>query len=364
MKRSILFAYLLMTAMLGTAVAQGDNTVSITGVRGPYFYSSEGLYLMIKNLDGKLVSEHKIQMDKDGRYEVSGIPKGQYILTFLWNDFTTFSDTLITLDKDCDLDTLRYEYNSYSGCHYIWRTQCLINTPSYSTPFREIYINYRKAIDNLNLVFDVDNESYCYITDNVEDVNDLLSNLEGVRLKEGMLLDVSYFGGWGGGGVYYYCRKAGEPKPDEIIYDSVDNILNSMIVDFTPEGIWSAYQLEVSYRYLPKYWHAYYLESWQVFSVEDELLNNISQTLYIDSNEELYKELKELPPISNSVEIIDSNNATVTSYYWNEWDGLVEEKVHVERVGETVRFIFYNKDNPDSRTSKRVLVFYWCGVDF
>jgi hypothetical protein len=245
-----------------------------------------------------------------------------------------------------------------------------MKTPDYSDFCREIYIDYRKSVVELNKTLEKQicnlSESECYDAfDSIENVDTMLNHLKGVSLKPGYVLDVFYISNWGGGTAYHYCRRPDESKlAKNPPLEQFENVLDYMIVEFTPEGIWSAYLLNISYSYIFKFWHAYYSESWQVFSVKDEIICSLSKYDTDTEDSTTWKELSVLPPIKNKVEIIDSNNASITSYYWNEWEGLIEEKVHVERVGETVRFIRYDKDNPDSRTSYKVLVFYWCGIQF
>lgn len=177
------------------------------------------------------------------------------------------------------------------------------------------------------------------------------------------MLDVVYSRGGLGGIAHYYCRKADKPKQrKKLSLKKSENILDYMNVEFTPEGIWSAFLLNVSKRYLFKSWHTYYFESWHVFSVEDEILHSVSK--YDKFNKDLWQKLNEVPPIKNKIKIINSDNASITYYYWSEWKGLVEEKVHVKRIDETVQFIHYNKEKPDPRTSYKVLVPYNCGVMF
>jgi hypothetical protein len=136
-----------------------------------------------------------------------------------------------------------------------------------------------------------------------------------------------------------------------------------MNVEFTPEGIWSAFQLEVSNRYLLRYWHSYYSESWLVFSVKDEVISSF----YVGRNkiaQELKSKLEELPPIKNKVEVTSDSTAELTAYFWNDWLGLVEEKVQVQRKGTSVKFIFTQEEHRLTDMTGNVLVPYDCGIMF
>ena len=378
MKKLVIFITLVIAVVFNSfAIEAKDtaNTVTISGIVKNTRWYREYDYLKVLNIEDSLIVDSKIE---NNRFEVVGIPKGTYRLVFA-ERFGDYSDTIITINTDCCFDTLRVaNYYGNISDHYIWQRQCRMKTPDYSDFYREIYIDYRKSVMELNKTlkkqisclsepkFGSESKSIteCYdVFDSIDNVDTMLNHLKGVSLKPGYVLDVFYVTNWFGGVAYYYCRRSDKPKPiKNPPSKEFENILDYMNVEFTPEGIWSAFQLEVSGRYMLKFWHSYYGVSWQVFSVKDEIISPLSKYDIEDST--TWNNLSIFAPIKNKVEIIDSNNASITSYYWNEWEGLIEEKVHVERVGETVRFIHYKRDNPDSRTSYKVLVSYWCGIQF
>ena len=344
------------------------ETVSIKGIiNNPFAYGFS--YMQVKDTNEALVSE--FTMDSNGYFEATDIPKGTYRLVFAWS-IDSYTDTIITIDSVCDFDTLNIRNNTdlHIADHYIWQRQLKMPTPDYSDFYREIYIDYRKTVDSLNeeLQKRIEDrgasfEDFVDTLNDIENVNVMLTHLKDISLKPGYVLDIFHSSNWGNGLAHYYCRKTNEPKLNkECSKYFNDNILNYMNVDFTPEGIWSAFLLNVSKRYLFKSWHTYYFESWHVFSVEDEILHSVSK--YDKFNKDLWQKLNEVPPIKNKIKIINSDNASITYYYWSEWKGLVEEKVHVKRIDETVQFIHYNKEKPDPRTSYKVLVPYNCGVMF
>ena len=368
MKKLVIFITLVIAVGFNSfAIEAKDtaNTVTISGIVKNTRWYREYDYLKVLNIEDSLIVDSKIE---NNRFEVVGIPKGTYRLVFA-QSIKEYSDTVMTINTDCYFDTLGiYNYHTYIDDHYVWQRQCRMTHPDCTDFYREIYIDYRKSVMELNKTLEkqICDLSECYdALDSIENVDTMLNHLKGVSLKPGYVLDVFYISNWGGGTAYYYCRRPDESKlAKNPPLEQFENVLDYMNVEFTPEGIWSAYLLETSYSYIFKYWHAYYSESWQVFSVKDEMIYSLSKYDTDTEDSTTWKELSVLPPVKNKVEIIDSNNASITSYYWNEWEGLVEEKVHVERVGETVRFIYYKKDNPDSRTSYKVLVFYWCGLQF
>ena len=54
------------------------------------------------------------------------------------------------------------------------------------------------------------------------------------------------------------------------------------------------------------------------------------------------------------------DTAELTAYFWNDWKGLIKEKVQVERIGKSVRFTFYSLKQPHPRTSRNIIVPYEC----
>jgi hypothetical protein len=250
----------------------------------------------------------------------------------------------------------------------IWERQVKIGVPDYSDLYREIYMDYRTAVKDLNKKLDKNiRRSYKgdYDTSSsVKNVDTILTHLKGVNLKASYVLDVFYKGGGGGGMALFYCRKADERKHRKNPpLEEFENVLDYMNVEFTPEGIWSAFQLEVSNRYLYKFGCGYYSESWLVFSVKDEIISSF----YVGRNKtarELKSKLEQLPPIKNRVEITSCSTAELTAYFWNDWLGLVEEKVQVQREGSSVKFIFTQEEHDSKDMTGNVLAPYHCGVIF
>ena len=369
MKKLIIFVTLVIAVVFNSfAIEAKDtaNTVTIKGiVKNTYNYLKVN-YLKVLNIEDSLIVDSKIE---DNRFEVVGIPKGTYRLVFA-HYIGGYSDTIITINTDCCFDTLRVSnyYDNISD-HYIWQRQCRMKTPDYSDFCREIYIDYRKSVVELNKTLEKQicnlSESECYDAfDSIENVDTMLNHLKGVSLKPGYVLDVFYISNWGGGTAYYYCRRPGESKlAKNPPLEQFENVLDYMIVEFTPEGIWSAFQLEVSNRYLYKFGCGYYSESWLVFSVKDEIISSF----YVGRNKtarELKSKLDQLLPIKNRVEITSCSTAELTAYFWNDWLGLVEEKVQVQREGSSVKFIFTQEEHDSKDMTGNVLAPYHCGVIF
>ena len=312
--------------------------------------------------------------DFDGMYYIDSIPEGRYMLTVRSVGAENY-DTVLTINSDCNVDTVKI-YNRWYNINgnRIWERQVKIGVPDYSDFCREIYIDYRKSVMELNKTLEKQisclseskfgSESKCYdALDSIENVDTMLNHLKGVSMKTGYVLDVFYKGGGGGGMAHFYCRKADKRKHRKNPpLEEFENVLDYMNVEFTPEGIWSAFQLEVSNRYLYKFWHAYYSESWLVFS-KDEAISSF----YVGRNkvgQELINKLEELLPIKNKVEVISDSTAELTAYFWNDWLGLVEEKVQVQRKGTSVKFIFTQEEHRLTDMTGNVLVPYDCGIMF
>ena len=303
--------------------------------------------------------------DFDGMYYIDSIPEGRYKLKVSYELFDSY-DTVFTINSDCNIDTVKI----YSRLHNIngiriWERQVKIGVPDYSDLYREIYMDYRMAIKGLNKTIDkkIGKLPKRYDALRRVKVDTILTHLKGVSMKTGYVLDVFYKGGGGGGMAHFYCRKADERKHRKNPpLEEFENVLDYMNVEFTPEGIWSAFQLEVSNRYLYKFWHAYYSESWLVFS-KDEAISSF----YVGRNkvaQELVNKLEELLPIKNKVEVTSDSTAELTAYFWNDWLGLVEEKVQVQRKGTSVKFIFTQEEHRLTDMTGNVLVPYDCGIMF
>ena len=305
------------------------------------------------------------QTDFDGMYYIDSIPEGRYKLKVSFVFYDSY-DTVLTINSNCNIDTVKI----YSRLHNIngiriWERQVKIGVTDYSDSYREIYMDYRMAIKGLNKTIDkkIGKLPKRYDALRRVKVDTILTHLKGVSMKTGYVLDVFYKGGGGGGMALFYCRKADERKHRKNPpLEEFENVLDYMNVEFTPEGIWSAFQLEVSNRYLYKFWHAYYSESWLVFS-KDEAISSF----YVGRNkvgQELINKLEELPPIKNKVEITSDSTAELTAYFWNDWLGLVEEKVQVQRKGTSVKFIFTQEEHRLTDMTGKILVPYNCGIMF
>lgn len=287
--------------------------------------------------------------NRNGTFTLSSVPEGSYMLSIHTGFFQKRQK--IDVNSSIALDTILVEEDMLGPT--IWYLQKTDTAPS-ANPYYLQYLDYRRAIDALNINYS--RKTHTYNVDSIDDANSVLASLHGLSIEEGWLLDVYYSGGNMGGNVIFYTRRTSDSKiaVNGELPESATDLMSHMEVEFTPEGIWSAYQLVQASCYLPKYWHGGYFDYCGIFTLSE--VRHRSPALR-DS-------LTTTPEIDTRVDIIDANHATVTAYWWNDWVGLFLETIPVERVGNTVRFIL-----PDNRpcyfhAAKQPIVSYDCGIQY
>lgn len=293
--------------------------------------------VMLTDSTGKIVGG--CQTDTNGKYHIYNIPKGEYTLNLRYIGYDKF-DTLLTIESNTNMDTIFYWKMNKIVEYYI----NIVQNKRYSTYtnfYEQTYFEYRKALNRFykkdgNLTYNIDS---------------LLSPLKGIHIKKGWKAKYKY-----GSGIVMH-KKFSKKKAITKLY-TMDEYIE---VDFTPQGIWSAFQLKKSYFYRPITWSYCYNPLTTIFSAEEitSCLGNRDE-----KKQEAKNKIMQLPPLKNQVVITSDSTAELTAYFWNDWEGLIEEKVFVEQDGKSVRFIFYNKEKPDPRTSYKVLVPYKCGILF
>ncbi len=287
--------------------------------------------------------------NRNGTFTLSSVPKGSYTLRI--RDGLFYETKKIEVHSNITLDTILIEERMMEPT--IWYLQKTDTTPSANRYYQQ-YLHYRRAIDALNISYS--RKTYSYNVDSIDNANSVLTSLHGLSIEEGWLLDVYYGGGDLGGNVIFYTRRTSDPKiaVNGDLPESATDLMSHMEVDFTPEGIWSAYQLIQASCYLPKYWHGGYFDYSGIFTL-DEVRHR---------SPALRDSLTTTPEIDTRVDIIDANHATVTAYWWNDWVGLFRETIPVERVGNTVRFILPDNRPSYFHTAKQPIVSYDCGIDY
>ena len=284
--------------------------------------------------------------DIGGNYFFQNVSKGTHHIST--NDFYKEID----VSTDITLDTIVVDEQFITPT--IWHIQKQTTT---SDSYKQQYLEFRLAIDSLNIKSFREKYRLKYNVDSIPNANSVLTSLRGVSIEKGWSLDVKYEGTiWGDGYVSFYTRRENEPKRAKS--DSVSfpyfGLPQHIQVAFTSEGIWSAYQLANSIYYLPKHGHDLYYDYCGIYSLDEIRCRSVA----------LRDSLSTIPEIQNHVTIHDSVHASVTAYWWNDWEGLVEETTSVERVGNSVIFIFPDTRISDPRAMRRILVRYDCGIEF
>lgn len=293
--------------------------------------------VMLTDSTGKIVGG--CQTDTNGKYHIYNIPKGEYTLNLRYIGYDKF-DTLLTIESNTNMDTIFYWMMNKIVEYYI----NIVQNKKYSTYtnfYEQTYFEYRKALNRFykkdgNLTYNIDS---------------LLSPLKGIHIKKGWKAKYKY-----GLGIVMH-KKFSKKKAITKLY-TMDEYIE---VDFTPQGIWSAFQLKKSYFYRPITCSYCYDALSIIFSTEEITLCLGKRN---EKKQEAKNKIMQLLPLKNQVIITSDSTAELTAYFWNDWQGLIEEKVFVEQDGKSVRFIFYNKEKPDPRTSYKVLVPYKCGILF
>lgn len=134
-------------------------------------------------------------------------------------------------------------------------------------------------------------------------------------------------------------------------------------------GAWQAFLMYRSMHFMPKWWHAGYMGREYIFDSSSIDSLNVEVKGYADEyadqewrwglEPEQYAKYKtitiDLPKIEFN---IDTQEAAITVYYWNDWSGLVKETTYIE-ISPDGRFTV-DKKEPE----EEVLVQYDCGIQF
>lgn len=138
---------------------------------------------------------------------------------------------------------------------------------------------------------------------------------------------------------------------------TIPDIWDYVSVPFTPMGVWQAFLLNETFRFLPHFWHSSYVDRSYIFQIDD-----IIQIQKRDKSEpELTQEdLQKLKEYASSDELlpkvkVDGNSAVISICYWNAWQGLIKLEIPVTKRGRTVQF---------GRPTGETLIEYDCGIIF
>ena len=177
--------------------------------------------VMLTDSTGKIVGG--CQTDTNGKYHIYNIPKGEYTLNLRYIGYDKF-DTLLTIESNTNMDTIFYWKMNKIVEYYI----NIVQNKRYSTYtnfYEQTYFEYRKA---LNRFYEKDG-NLTYLN-----IDSLLSPLKGIHIKAGWKAKYEY-----GSGIVMH-KKFSKKKAITKLY-TMDEYIE---VDFTPQGIWSAFQLK------------------------------------------------------------------------------------------------------------------------
>ena len=332
----------ILALLLPFAAVRQGKTFNVEGhimSSGFDFEEPEGEpFIKVSLKDSSLKVIDSDETGFDGKYRFENIPEGTYRLCFKALGYYDF-DTVINIGSDVRIDTLFHDDLSTQPTeiiHNLHRHQSRMYHNS-TDFYIQTYLEYRKAIHSIFRNKD------SFISANF---NTLLLPLKGIRIKKNYKLGVDGFYG-----SLYACKKLGRKKV------SGNEILTCFHVDFTPQGIWSAFLLSTADCYLPKSGPGVYLSYSTVFST-NEVLQALGRKG--KSKEKIRQSLLLLPKLNTKITMTGKDTAELTAYFWNDWKGLIKEKVQVERIGKSVRFTFYNLEQPHPRTSRNIIVPYEC----
>ena len=181
--------------------------------------------VMLTDSTGKIMNG--CQTDTNGKYHIYNIPKGEYTLNLRCIGYDKF-DTLLTIESNTNMDTIFYWKMNKIVEYYINMVQNKRHS-TYTNFYEQTYFEYRKALNRFykkdgNLTYNIDS---------------LLSPLKGIHIKKGWKAKYKY-----GSGIVMH-KKFSKKKAITKLY-TMDEYIE---VDFTPQGIWSAFQLKKSYFY-------------------------------------------------------------------------------------------------------------------
>ena len=219
----------------------------------------------------------------------------------------------------------------------------------------------------------------------------VLSTLKDVKLKDGLVAETITpgRGGLGGECMSYVRKRATKPllewiaaNPEHTFWkdgtpEGYSGLLEGVDVQFTEEGIWSAYLLNDITCSLPLWWHANYAAIDYVFDMDCltkicKLKDEEVKTLLSKSQDQVsthedrfhYKseldkwlvaKLSQEETILPKVTILDGTHAVIEYTYWSDWHGLVFKTVKAEMKNGRISFDEGNDE---------CLAHYDCGIMF
>lgn len=265
---------------------------------------------------------------------------------------------------------------SQTSVHCLWNLAYLYLTGE-NTPNNTLAMDRDKAIEQFSMIPDIEsdegyadnikkqakalyehlsagelNEYSCKATEYYDvllnvphdcgDSSRILMSLNKITCPRRMQLSILPASEQGSGDISRLCLRYGK--------DTIMDIFRYLDVEKSPMGAWQVYLMHTSPCYLPVFWHGAYNRRTFIYDkhslkytpVADYDMDGIDLAPKVQFN--LYGGLEE------------GFTAIVSACYWNDWEGLVREKVEIKRhvtIGTRVK-----------QLGHEVLFEYECGIDF
>ena len=128
---------------------------------------------------------------------------------------------------------------------------------------------------------------------------------------------------------------------------------------FTVEGVWQCFLLLMADNYLPHHWHSLYDVNTYFFSANDfdNMFYKADKSKLRFKQEYARSSIMKIQPVEVLPDVfIDGETAYVSIYYWNDWQGLVNEVYSFFQYREAIL--------PNGHPTRKVIIPYDCGIRF
>ena len=215
----------------------------------------------------------------------------------------------------------------------------------------------KKGYDYIEVIKDISNGADPSLLFKVLDAISLEPNFHlGLRLAEEKGFgDKSWFYCYEGDIDTYKKNNTNPEDPEEVFFSCYDKsevfkIFDHLLVESSEMGAWQAYLLSVAMTMLPTTWHGAYFDRKYIFQIED-LWNHGQKISLFGPRFEQNEEYEVAPQV-----IKINDNTAISACYWNDWEGLVREKISLSMLDGKVHFKY--------PFDKEVLYKYKCGIKF
>lgn len=214
-----------------------------------------------------------------------------------------------------------------------------------------------KGYDYIKVIEDISNGAEQSLLFKVLDAISLEPNFHlGLRLAEDNSFgDKSWFYCYEGDIDTYKRNNTNPEDPEEVFFSCYDRsevfkIFDHLLVESSEMGAWQAYLLSVAMTMLPTTWHGAYFDRKYIFQTVD-LWNHGQKISLFGPRFEQNEDYEVAPQV-----IKINDNTAISACYWNDWEGLVREKISLSMLDGKVHFKY--------PFDKEVLYKYKCGIKF